>query len=110
MSLKYADRLFKQKERLKKQTERIRAQTRCRSGVGVGQRRRIEEKRAKIQNKRILEQREKALKRVEGARKRGETVTGVDALERKKIGRELRWRGKWDRRKAKFDAWARRYK
>lgn len=107
MALKYADRLFKQKERLKKQTERIRAQTMRRGEVG--QRRRIEEERVKIQNKRILGQQKKAFERVGGARKRGEAVTGVDALERKKIGRELRWRAKWDRRRTKFNAWARKY-
>lgn len=107
MVLEYADRLFKQKERLKKQTERIRAQTGRRGGVA--QRRRIEEERVKLQKKRILEQEERAYERVHGARGRGEAVTGVDKLERKKVARELRWKVKWDRRRAKLDKWESKY-
>jgi len=73
-------------------------------------RRREEEKRTKAQKKRALEQQEKASERVHEARERGETVTGVDTLERKKIAKELTWKGKWDTRRAKFNVRARKYR
>jgi len=74
------------------------------------QRRRIEEKRIKAQKKRTLEQQGKAFERVRESRKRGETITGMDTLERKKIAKELTWRGKWGTRTAKFNARARKYR
>jgi len=73
------------------------------------QRRRIEKERTKAQKKRTLEQQEKAFERVRPARERSEAITGMDALERKKIAKELTWRGKWDARRAKFNARARKY-
>jgi len=76
----------------------------------VEQRRRIEEGRTKAQEKRTLGQQEKAFERVREARKRGETITGMDTLERKKITKELTWRAKWNTRKAKFDALVRKYR
>ena len=99
--LEYADRVFKQKERLKKQTERIRAQKMRKSGV--------EERKIKGQKERTLKQQGEAIERVSGARRRGETVTVVDTLEGKKVAHELRWGEKWNRRRAKWDARARKY-
>jgi len=74
------------------------------------QRRRIEEQRIQSQNKQTLEQQEKAFKRAHEARKRGEAMTGMDTLERKKIAKELTWRGKWNTRRAKFNARTRKCK
>jgi len=82
----------------------------ARSAHAVEQRRRIEEKRIKAQKKRASEQQEKAFKRIRGARTRGEMVTGMDALERKKVAKELTWRAKWDTTRAKFNAWARKHR
>jgi len=73
------------------------------------QRRRIGEQRIKAQKKRTLEQQEKALERVHEAKERGEAMTGMDTLERKKIAKELTWKGKWDTRRAKFNVRARKY-
>lgn len=50
-------------------------------------------------------ERERAL----NAKRRGEAVTGVDELEREKLSRESRWREKWDRRRAKWEARARKF-
>jgi len=82
----------------------------ARSARAVDQRRRIEEQRTKAQKKRTLEQQEKAFERVGEARERGEAITGMDTLEKKKIAKERTWRAKWDTRRAKFDAWARKYR
>jgi len=82
----------------------------AKSTRAVEQRRRIEEKRIKAQKKRTLEQQEKAFERVHEARERGEAVTGMDTLERKKIAKELTWKGKWDTRRAKFNVRARKYR
>jgi len=73
------------------------------------QRRRIEEERIKAQKKRTLEQQEKVFERVHEARKRGEAITDMDTLERKKIAKELTWKGKWGTRRAKFNVRARKY-
>ncbi len=81
----------------------------ARSARAVEQRRRIEEQRIQTQKKRTLEQQEKAFERVHEARKRGEAITGMDTLERKKIAKELTWKGKWNTRRAKFDTRARKY-
>jgi len=72
------------------------------------QRLRIEEQRTKAQKKRTLEQQEKAFERVGEARERSEAITGMDTPEKKKIAKERMWRAKWDTRRAKFDAWARK--
>jgi len=74
------------------------------------QRRRIEGERIQTQKKRTLEQQEKAFERVHEARKRGEAITGMDTIERKKIAKELTWKGKWDTRRAKFNARVRKYR
>lgn len=74
------------------------------------QRRRIEEKRIKAQKKRTLEQQEKAFERAREVRKRGEATTGMDTLERKKMAKELAWRARRNTRRAKFNAWARKYR
>jgi len=81
----------------------------ARSTRAVEQRQRIEEKRIQTQKKRTLEQQEKAFKRVHEARKRGEAITGMDPMERKKIAKELTWKGKWNTRKARFDVRARKH-
>jgi len=82
----------------------------ARSARAVEQRRRIEKERIQTQKKRTLEQQEKAFERVGEARKRGEAITGMDTLERKKTAKELTWKAKWDTRRAKLDAWARKYR
>ena len=79
------------------------------SARAVEQRRRIEEKRIKAQKKRTMEQQEKAFERVREARMRGEAITGMDIMERKKTSKELMWRAKWNTRRAKFNARARKY-
>jgi len=75
----------------------------ARSARAVEQRRRIEEKKVKAQEKRTLEPQEKAFERV------GEAITGMDPMERKKIAKELTWKGKWNTRKARFDVRARKH-
>jgi len=82
----------------------------ARSARAVEQRRRIEEQRTKAQNKRTLEQQEKDFERVREARKRGQAITGMDTPERKKIAKELTWKAKWNTRRAKFNARARKYR
>ena len=115
------ERLIRQQERLKKQTERIAAQkvkglhgraglTASRLTGGELARRESEEERLNAQAERILRQSEEERRRAQGARRRGEAVTGMDLTERAKIGREARWKGKWNRRRSKFDATARKYK
>jgi len=79
------------------------------SARAMEQRRRIEERRIKAQKERTLEQQEKAFERAYEAKKRSEAVTGLDMLERKKTAKELTWRGKWNTRKAKFDARTRKF-
>jgi len=79
------------------------------SARAVEQRRRIEEKRIKAQKKRTMEQQEKAFEGVREARMRGEAITGMDIMERKKTSKELMWRAKWNTRRAKFNARARKY-
>lgn len=67
------------------------------------------ERRIEHQKERSLKQQGEAIERVRGARRRGEIVTGVDLLEGKKVAHELRWRGNWNRRRAEWDARARKY-
>ena len=76
--LEYMKRLSKQQERLKSQAERIRNQN-------------------KMEKERAF-----------GAKKRGESITGMDELEREKISRQLRWSGKWDWREARWNARSRK--
>ena len=115
------ERLIRQQERLKKQAERITAQkakglhgsraklTASRLTCGELARRKTEEERLNAQTERISRQSEEERKRALGARRRGEAVTGIDLTERAKIAREERWRGKWNNRRSKFDALARKY-
>lgn len=67
------------------------------------------ERRIERLKERTLKYQGEAIERVSGARRRGETVTGVDTLEGKKVAHELRWEEKWNRRRAKWDARARKY-
>lgn len=60
-------------------------------------------KRIEEQKKRIEKQKEEQLKRALAARARGKAVTGLDALEIKKITREDLWRKKWDKKSKIFD-------
>ncbi|MDI6903655.1 MAG: hypothetical protein QMC77_07970 [Methanocellales archaeon] len=107
VGLEYMERLSEQKERLKKQEERVKAQkTR---GGGIKVRRQTEEGRIKAQRERILRQKRLEIERAEAARLRGEAVTGIDALEREKLSRQSIWRGKWDRRRARWEARAREF-
>ena len=114
------ERLIREQERLKKQSERIQEQKirglhgrtkliNIKLTPGELARRIDEEKRLDAQTERILKQSEAERKRALGARIRGEAATGIDRLERAKIGRERRWAGKWNRRRFKLDALARKY-
>ncbi|MDI6855288.1 MAG: hypothetical protein QMD21_00695 [Candidatus Thermoplasmatota archaeon] len=114
------ERLIRQQERIKKQTERLAAQklkglhgraelTASKLTRGELARKLAEQKRLNAQDKRILKQYEAERERALAARLRGEAVTGIDLTERAKVSRELRWTGKWKRRKAKMDAVARKY-
>jgi len=67
------------------------------------------ERRIERQKERTLKYQGEAIERVSGARRRGEIVTGVDTREGKKVAHELRWGEKWNRRRAKWDARARKY-
>jgi len=107
-STKYMDRVFTQKERLKKQRERIEAQQRT-SG-GVAQRHIIEMGRLQAQDERIRCQNMKAYRRAEESKIRGQAISGVDALERKKLSRQRGWKGKWALRRAKFEARVKKYR
>ena len=109
------ERLVRQQERLKKQAQKKRGLhgraglTNIKLTPGELARRIDEEKRLDAQTRRILKQSEAERKRAHGARIRGETTTGIDRLERAKIGRERRWAGKWNRRRTKLDALVRKY-
>ena len=70
----YESRLVKQRERIKNQEERIKRQW------------------------------EAAKERRKGAIRRGEAITGIDKLERRKLGSQSRRDGKRARRKMKLDA------
>jgi hypothetical protein len=87
IGLEYMDRLFGHQERLKTERKRIMAQTR-----------------------RILSQREMEWERAAGSIMRGMAVTGMDELERKKLSKQSRWKLKWDKRKARWDARSRKFK
>lgn len=113
-------RLIGEQGRLKKQRERIAAQkirglhgraalTGEKLTSGELARHIAEDKRLLAQEERILKQYEAERKRAIGARSRGEAGTGIDRLEKAKIGRETRWSGKWARRKAKLDTAERKY-
>lgn len=65
----------------------------------VKQRGRIE-----AQEERIKRQWEAAKERRKNAIRRGEAITGIDKLERRKLGSQSRRDGKWARRKKKLDA------
>ncbi len=56
------------------------------------------------QEERIRKQWEAEKERRKGAMGRGEAITGIDKLERRKLGGQSRRDGKWDRRKLKWDA------
>jgi len=74
------------------------------------ERRRIEERRITHQKERTLKQQEQTTIRVGEARKRAEAITGIDALEAIKVTKELIWRGKWNKKRAKWDARARKWR
>ena len=105
--LDYMDRLFKEQERLKAQKKRINAQNR--GTEGEGERRETENARIAAQTDRILSQRKKEQERAVAARMRGETVTGIDELEREKLSKQSNWNKKWDRRRNKWDARSRKF-
>ncbi|MCW3993171.1 MAG: hypothetical protein NWE85_01200 [Candidatus Bathyarchaeota archaeon] len=65
--------------------------------------RKTETDRMKAQEERILRQQRQEYERAYGARDRGETVTGVDTLERLKRYRNGKWARRWALRKAKWD-------
>ncbi|MDI6884682.1 MAG: hypothetical protein QMD00_06140, partial [Hadesarchaea archaeon] len=83
--LEYMERLGKQQKRLKKQKKRIEEQKR--RPMGYLERRAVALKRAQEQATRIETQRKLQLERARAARQRGEAITGMDPLERKKIGK-----------------------
>jgi len=107
-STKYVDRLFPQSERLKKQRERIEAQKRIKGGVS--RRHIVEMERLMAQDERIQHQNMEAYQRAEESKIRGEAITGVDVLERKKLGKQRGWKGKWALRQAKFDKRVKKYR
>lgn len=74
------------------------------------QKRRAAEERSRIekQAERIARQHEMERTRAMDAEKRGAAVTGQDRPARKKRAHETVWRGKWDRRMARWDARSRR--
>ncbi|MEW6069790.1 MAG: hypothetical protein AB1485_04160 [Candidatus Thermoplasmatota archaeon] len=74
--------------------------------MGLEKERKIEEqKRLEAQKERIEKQREIEISRALEAFKRG----GMPESEIKKRAHELSWRGKWDRRLARWEARARKY-
>jgi len=60
--------------------------------------------RTEAQEERIKRQGEAVKERRKGAIRRGEVITGIDKLERRKLGSQSRRDGKWTRRKSKWDA------
>ncbi len=67
---------------------------------------RLVEQRGRIeaQEERIKRQGEEVKERRKGAIRRGEAITGIDKLERRKLGSQSGRDGKWARRKSKWDA------
>lgn len=61
-----------------------------------------EEKRIIAQSERIAKQKLEEEKRALGARQRGESKTGLDLPEAKKLAKQTTWRKKWDRRAERF--------
>ena len=115
MVLEYANRILQRNERLKKQRKRIETQNKRRSisGIdksrGIPERLEIEQLRIYNQAKRILKQRTEDAQRAQEAIARGIRLTGRDTLERRQEAKSLRWKLKFDRRKAKWDASAKRF-
>lgn len=104
----YKGKLVQERKRLEEHRKKIAAQKDRLQGAIM--RHKKEQERLEVQEKRIEMDKKLQALRVEGARMRGEAITGMDALEKAKITREAIWGGKWDKRKAKWDARARKYK
>lgn len=64
----------------------------------------MQRERVLAQEGRIKRQWEEDKERREAAIRRGEAITGIDKIERRKLGGQSRRDGKWDRRKMKWDA------
>lgn len=62
-----------------------------------------QQERMEAQEERIRKQREAEKERNGCAFRRGEAITGIDKLERRKLGGQSRRDGKWHCRKLKWD-------